>query len=165
LIISEFNAPKKSLEQDGSRLARLFKKGEFVGGKPDGYAKMKGKMAHVIKTDEDYMIPAECLEEIKVGNEAKTTEEAQQMSYDVGRIVNRDFLKDLTSMSKMSMNGVVIGTFLGFIWGAAKGKSMMWNGLMFGVAGGLIGYGVSRAKTKEPVKVKADEKSKETVVS
>jgi hypothetical protein len=144
IVIDDFLAPKQELESDGSRLQRNFKKGEFIGGKPNGYAKMKGEMIHVVKQSDGFVIPAKNLKQIDRSYGDDGGEEAKKMNEKVVQIVNRDLLKDTLNKSRSSMKGVVIGAFSGFAFALMKNKSLMWCGLLGAVSGGLIGYGINK---------------------
>lgn len=147
IVIENFLAPKQELESDGSRLQRQFKKGEFIGGKPNGYAKLKGEMIHVVKEVSGFVIPAKNLKQIDRNYADDGGEEAKKMNDKVVKIVNRDLLKETLDKSRASMKGVVIGAFSGFAFALAKRKSLMWCGLLGGVSGGLIGYGFNKVIT------------------
>jgi len=145
-VIEEITAPKDVLEQDGNRLQRIFKKGELISGKPKGYAKYKGSLIHVIREFGGYMIPAKNLKQADRNYSSDGTEQAQEMSDKVEKIINRDILLDSLDLGRKSMKGMVIGTFGGFALALLKGKSLMWYGLIGGVSGGLIGTGISKLK-------------------
>ena len=49
-VITEFTAPKKSVEENGDRLQRVFKVGELIAGKSDGHGKLKGQFVNIILT-------------------------------------------------------------------------------------------------------------------
>lgn len=144
IVLESFLAPKQELESDGNRLQRQFNKGEFIGGKPNGYARMKGEMIHVIKEASGFVIPAKNLKQIdkKYGDDGG--EEAKKMNEKVVKIVNRDLLKETMEKSKSSMKGVVVGAFGGFAYALMNRKSLMWCGLLGSVAGGFIGYGIQK---------------------
>ena len=144
-VTSEFTAPKKSVEENGDRLQRVFKVGELVAGKSDGHGKLKGQFVNIILTHDGYVIPANNLEQVKQNKTSDNAEgDAVKMNSEVFDIVNREFVSDLMSTSKKSMNGVVIGAFSGFALALLKGKSLFWFGVIGATAGGLIGYSISK---------------------
>lgn len=143
IVIESFLAPKQELESDGFRLQRQFKKGEFIGGKPMGYAKVKGKMVHVVKEVSGFVIPANNLKQVDRKYADDGGEEAKKMNEKVVQIVSRDFFKEIMDKSRSSMKGVVIGGFSGFAFALLKNKSLMWCGLLGAASGGFIGYGIN----------------------
>jgi len=100
IVMKDFLAPKQALESDGSRLQRQFKRGEFIGGNPNDYARIKGEMVHVIKEVGGFLIPAKNLKQVDRKYSDDGGEEARKMNEKVVQIVNRDLVKDTIDKSK-----------------------------------------------------------------
>jgi len=145
-IIEDFTAPKKAPEENGDKLQRLFKKGEFIAGTPRGYAKYKGEAVHVIEQIDGYLIPAKFLKQVDTAYE-DTGEKAVKMNEKVAEIMNKDLVTDVMTTARKSMQGVVIGGFAGFAIALMKKKPLLWMGLFGAVSGGLIGYGIGKLQT------------------
>lgn len=149
-ITENFTAPKKTPEENGDKLERLFKKGEFIAGSPRGYAKYKGEAVHVVEQSDGYLIPAKFLTQVDTKYE-DTGGQAQQINEKVADIMNKDLVSDVVGTAKKSMQGVVIGGFAGFALALMKKQPLIWMGLFGAVSGGLIGYGISKLKIQNKI--------------
>ena len=155
-IKENFTAPKKTPEENGDKLERLFKKGEFIAGSPRGYAKYKGEAVHVIEQADGYLIPANFLKQVDTKYEdTGTGAQAQEMNLKVAEIMNKDLVSDVLGTAKKSMQGVVIGGFAGFALALMKKQPLLWMGLFGAVSGGLIGYGISKIKIQNKNNINA----------
>jgi hypothetical protein len=146
LVTEDFDAPKKESEENGDKLKRLFRKGEFISGKPNGYAKYKGDAVHVVEQKEGYLIPAKFLKQVDT-EYGDTGEQAQVMNEKVSQIMNKDLVSGVMTTARTSMKGVVIGAFAGFTLALIKKESLLWLGIFGAVSGGLIGYGIGKYNT------------------
>ena len=142
-IVDDFTAPKKTPEENGDKLQRLFRKGEFIAGSPRGYAKYKGEPVHVVEQSDGYLIPAKFLKQVDT-EYGDTGEQAQKVNEKVTEIMNKDLVTDVMTTAQKSMKGVVIGGFAGFAVALMKKQSLLWLGLIGAVSGGLIGYGLGK---------------------
>jgi len=143
-ITDDFTAPKYNTEANGDRLQRLFRKGEYIGGNPNGYAVYKGKPVKVIKEADGYVIPIMYVKKVETVFDSDTGEAHEKVNKDVANIVNKNLASDILDTARKSMTGLTIGAFGGFAIALMKGKSLLWYGLIGGVSGGLIGYGISK---------------------
>lgn len=151
IVLEDFLAPKKEKESDGNRLQRQFNKGEFIGGKADGYAMMKGERVHVILESEGFMIPAKNLKQVNKENGNNVSIEAEKMNLEVQKIVNKNIAKDLIEKSKASAKGGVIGLFGGLAYALYSHRSLIWFGFIGSVVGGLMGYQINKVITKKNI--------------
>jgi len=149
IIIEDFTAPKKEKEGDGNRLQRKFSKGEFISGKADGYATLKGEKVHVILQDDGFVIPAKNIKQVNKNFNDDAAQAAQQMNLEVHKIVSKDFFKKTIDESKRSAKGVVIGAFSGFAYALITGRSVIWCGFLGAVAGGLAAKGLNKYINKK----------------
>lgn len=149
IVIEDFTAPKKEKEGDGNRLQRQFKKGEFISGKADGYATMKGSKVHIIKEDSGFVIPAKNLKQIKSDFMNDSGEAAKQMNLEVNKIINKNFFQKTIQNTKRSAQGLVIGVFGGFAYGLFTHRSLLWCGFFGGIAGGLTGVAINKFINKK----------------
>lgn len=160
-VEEEFNAPKKSAEENGDRLQRVFKVGELIAGKPNGHGKLKGKFVHIILTHDGYVLPANNLKQVSDRFSNENADYAHELNESVSNIVDRDYVRDLMETSKKSMKGVAIGAGVGFAIALIKGKSLLWFGLIGATAGGLIGHKFAKSTSKKGKKKTDGEKEKE----
>lgn len=151
IVIKDFLAPKKEKESDGNRLQRQFKKGEFIGGRADGYATMKGERVHVILESDGFMIPAKNLKQINKNFSNDVGQEAEKMNTEVQKIVNKDLVKDLIDKSKTSLKGGLIGLFGGLAYALYSHRSLMWFGFIGSVVGGLSGYHLNKVLKEKKI--------------
>ena len=116
-IVDDFTAPKKTPEENGDKLQRLFRKGEFIAGSPRGYAKYKGEPVHMVEQSDGYLIPAKFLKQVdtEYGDTGEQAQKVQSFARKLPRssglpiVYEDERLTTISAIRTLTLQGVKTG--------------------------------------------------------
>jgi hypothetical protein len=145
----DITTSKKDVMPDGTRQYRAFKRGEYIGAKPNGIINFKGQKVLSVLTTDNFILPINAIEKLSV--QFSDDGKIQKSASKIQEHQNTDILTNILEKSKKASRAIMIGAFSGFVYALYKRQSIFIYGTIGGLIGGAIGYNLPKNKTKQNV--------------
>jgi hypothetical protein len=134
----------KDISPNGERQFRAFKKGEYIGAKPNGIIYFKGQQVPSVLTTDNFVLPEDAAEKLSVqfSDDSKIKKSVSKIS----NHENTDVLTSIIEKSQKASKGIMIGAFSGFIYALYKRQSIFIYGTIGALIGGTIAYNIPKNK-------------------